>query len=186
MRLINLGAQINMQTIPAAPLLTPLSVQSSPSSSFFLDQTIDTTDKQSHKTYKLKDAPSLSVLDDGDDEVDDVSVDEERPLEKSHWSDDSDVDEDDNEDIEDQRDDKNTFEQSVTPAIDLGARDKDTDEQAFEVEGKEDMEAAVVLEGTDDANVVLNGSTHAGNTCHLNRNSRKAVPKPSVQDDVRE
>ena len=91
-RLINFGAQIHMQTTPAAPLLTPLSVQSSPSSSFFLDQTVNAANKQSHKAYKLKDVPLLSGLDDADDEVDDVSVDEERPLEKSYWSDDSDID----------------------------------------------------------------------------------------------
>ena len=182
--LINLGVQVHMQTIPAAPLLTPLSVQSSPSSSFFLDQTIDAAEKQSHKVYKLKDVPSLSGLDDGDDEVDDVSVDEERPLEKSHWSDDSDVDED--EYIEGQIDNEAISGESVTSKTEIGAKDKDADEEASKVEGKEDMEAAVVLEETDNKMAEVNGNTHAGIAHRLNRDPRKPVPGPSIHDDVRE
>ena len=173
-----------MQTIPAAPLLTPLSVQSSPSSSFFLDQTIDAAEKQSQKTYKLKDVPSLSRLDDGDDQVDDVSADEERPLEKSHWSDDSDVDED--EDIEDQIDNEDISGESVTSKTDIDAKDKKADEEALEVERKEDMEAAAVLEEIDDEMVEVNGNKHAGNARRLTTDSRKPVPRPSIHDDVRE
>ena len=172
-RSINPGVQIHMQTIPAAPLLTPLSVQSSPTSSFFLDRTIESAEEQSHTTYMLEDVPSLPRLDDGDDEVNDVSISEERPLEKSHWSDDSDIDED--EGIEYQKDDMDRFRESVTPAIDFGVQDKETDEQAFAVEGKEDMKAAVVLEETDDETVELNGNLHTGNGRRLNRVSRKSV-----------
>ena len=184
MRLINLGAQVHMQTVPAAPLLTPLSVQSSPSSTFFLDQTIDAAEKHSHQANKLKDVPSLSELGDGDDGVDDVSVDEGRPLEKSHWSDDSDVDED--EDIEDQIDNKDNSGESVTLKTEIGAKDKEADEEAFKVEGKEGIKAAVVLEETDDEMAEMNGNTHAGSARRMNRGSRKPVARSSIHDDVRE
>ena len=170
-----------MQTIPASSILTPLSVQSSPSSSFFLDQTFDAAEKQSHKSHKLKDGPSLLGLNYGDDEGVNVSVDEERLLEKSYWSDDSDVDEDEDEGIYDQIDDEDIFGQSVTPAINLGAQDKEMDEQAFKVGGKEDMEAAIVLEETNDEMVELSGDTRAGDARGLNRDSGKAVPWPSIQ-----
>ena len=176
--------QIHTQKIPAAPLLTPLSVQSSPSSSFFLDQTVDAAEKQSHKAYKLKDVPPLSRLDDRDDQVDDVSVDEERPLEKSHWSDDSDVDED--EDIEGQIDNEDIPGDSVASKTDIDAKDKEADEEAWKVERKEDMEAAAVLEETDDEMAEVNGNAHAGNARRLTRDSRKPVPRPSIHDDVRE
>ena len=184
LRLINLGAQVHMQSMPAAPLLTPLSVQSSPSSSFFLDQTIDEAVKQSHKAYRLKDVPSLSGLDDEDDEVDDVSVDEERPLERSHWSDDSDVDDD--EDIEDQVDNENDSGESVKSKTEICAKDKEADEEAFRVEGKGGIKAAVVLKETDDEMAELNGNTHAGNARRLNTASRETVPRSSIHDDVRE
>ena len=184
LRLISLGAQVHMQKIPAAPLLTPLSVQSSPSSSFFLDQTIDAAEKETHKAYRLKDVPSLSGLDDNDDEVDDVSVDEGRPIEKSHWSDDSDVDED--EDIEDQIDNEDKSGESVTSKTEIGAKDKEADEEAFKVEGKEGIKAAVVLEETDDEIAELNGNTHAGSARRMNTVSRKPVPRSSIHDDVRE
>ena len=173
-----------MQSMPAAPLLTPLSVQSSPSSSFFLDQTIDEAVKQSHKAYMLKDVPSLSGLDDEDDGVDDVSVDEERPLERSHWSDDSDVDDD--EDIEDQVDNENDSGESVKSKTEICAKDKEADEEAFRVEGKGGIKAAVVLKETDDEMAELNGNTHAGNARRLNTASRETVPRSSIHDDVRE
>ena len=173
-----------MQTIPAAPLLTPLSVQSSPSSSFFLDQTIDAAEKQSHKAYKLKDVPPLSRLDDGDDQVDEVSIDEERPFEKSHWSDDSDVDED--EDIEGQIDNEDISGETVTSKTDIDAKDKEADEEALKVERNEDLEAAAVLKETDDEMAEVDGSTHAGNARRLTRDSRRPVPRPSIHDDVRE
>lgn len=146
LRLINLGAQLHMQT-PAAPLLAPLSMPSSPSSSFFLDQNIDASEKQSHKAFKLKDVPSLPELDDGDEEVDNVAVDEERPLERSHWSDDSDAD---GEDIEDQLDNEDKSGVRDTPKTAIDARDKEANEEAFKVKEKKDMETAVVPEKTDD------------------------------------
>ena len=182
--LISLGTQVHMQTIPAAPLLTPLSVQSSPSSFFFLDQTIDAAEKQTHKTYRLKDVPSLSGLDDEDDEVDDVSVDEERPLEKSHWSDDSDVDED--EDIEGQVDNEDDSGESVKSKTKICAKDKEADEEAFWVEGKEGIKASVVLEETGDEMAELDGNTHAGNARRLSTIPREIVPRSSIHDDVRE
>ena len=182
--LINPGTQVHMQTIPAAPLLTPLSVQSSPTSSFFLDQTIKPAEEQSYTTNMLKDVPSLSRLDDGVDEVDDVSIGEDRPLEKSYWSDDSDVDED--EDIEDQEDDMDRSRESVTPGIDFGVQDKETDEQAFAVNEKEDMTTAVMLKETHDEMVELNGNKYAGNARRLNRGPRNSIPASSIQDEVRE
>lgn len=171
-----------MQTIPAAPLLTPLSVQSSPSSSFFLDQTIDAAEKQTHKAYRLKDVPSLSGLDDADDEVDDVSVDEERPLEKSHWSDDSEVDDD--EDIEDQIDNEDSSGENVKSKTETCAKDKKADDEAFRVKGKEGIKASVVLEETDDEMAELNGNPHASNARRLNRISREPVPRSSIHDEV--
>ena len=184
LRLINLGVQVHMQTIPAAPLLTPLSIQSSPSSSFFLDQTIDAAEKQTHKVYRLKDVPSLSGLDDEDDEADDVSVDEERPLEKSHWSDDSEVDED--EDIEDEIENEDNSEESGKSKTDICAKDKKANGESFKVQGKEGIKAVVVLEETDDEMAELKGNTHAGNARRLNTISRETVPRSSIHDDVRE
>lgn len=160
-----------MQTIPAAPLLAPLlaplSGQSSPSSSFFLDQTIDEVGKQSLKKCKLEDGSSVLRLDDGEDEADGVSVDEGRPPEKSHWSDDSDVDED--EDVDDHMDDEDGSGESVTSATDVNTKDQEADGQVLKVGEKEDMAAAATLEKTGCEEAELNGSTHAGSACLLNK-----------------
>ena len=189
LRLMGIGAQVHMQTIPAAPplapLLAPLSGQSSPSSSFFLDQTIDAAGKQSHKNYKLKDISSLSWLDNGEDEVDELSIGEGRPPTKSHWSDDSDVNKD--EDVDDQVDDESGFGESVTSATNVNAKDQEADGQAFGVGVKEDMAAAVVLEETGSEEAELSGNTHAGNACHRNRVSRKdETISQAIRNDVRE
>ena len=164
-----------MQTIPAAPLLAPLlaplSGQSSPSSSFFLDQTTDDAGKKSHEKYKLEDVSSLLRRDDGKDEVDAVSDNEARPLEKSHWSDDSDVDED--EDEEDQTDDEDDFGECVTSANEVNAKDQEADEQDFKMGERDNMAAAVVLEEIGGEEAELDGNTHAGSACLLNRDSRK-------------
>ena len=188
LRLIKLRAQVQMQTIPAAPLLTPLSVQSSPSSSFFLDQTIDAAEKQSRKAFKLRDIPSLSRLDDGDNEVNDGCVDEERPIEKSHWSDDSDIDEDEDEDDvdEDQPDKEDDSGQSVTSKTDVVAKDEEADEEALKLKGKGGIASAFVLEEAEDEMIELNDNTHTGNARRLSRVSRKPVPRPSIHDDMRE
>ena len=158
-----------MQTVPKAPLLapllTPLSVQSSPSSSFFLDQTTDTAGKQSHKKAKPEDGWSLLWVKDEEDEADGVSVDEGRPPEKSHWSDDSEVDED--EDIDDQTDDEDKSGESVTSANDVNAKDQETDGQAFKVGEKNDMATPVVLEETGGEEAELSGNTQTGIACLL-------------------
>ena len=152
-----------MQTMPAAPLLAPLlaplSGESSPSSSFFLDQTTDETGKKSHKKNKQEDGSSLLWLEDrGDeDEADRVSVDEGRPPEKSHWSDDSDVDEED--DIDDQMDDEDGSGESVTSDTKVNAKDQEADGQAFKVGKKDNTVAAVVLEETGGEEAELKGNT---------------------------
>lgn len=173
-----------MEKIPSTPLLTPRSDPSSPCSSFSLNQSIDADKKQSDKASKLKDVPSQSGLDDGDDERANVAVDEERPQEKSHWSDDSDVDED--EDIEDQLDNEDNSGERETPRTTIGAKDKAADEETFKVEGKEDMDAAVVPEKTDDEMAELNGTAYAGHARRLNGISGRPASKPSIHDDVRE
>ena len=114
----------------------------------------------------------------------DVSVDEQRPLEKSHWSDDSDVDED--EDIEGQIENEAISGESVTSKTEIGAKDRDADQEASKVEGNEDMEAVVVLEETNDGIAEVNGNTHAGNARRSNRDPRKPAPGPSIRDDMRE
>ena len=169
--LIELGAQILTQTVPAAPLLTPLSGQSSPSSSFFLDQAIDAAAKQAHKTYEPKDVSSLSWLDDGDEEADDISIDEGRPPEKSHWSDDSDVD--DEEYIEDQTNDEHSFGESVLSADDVELKGKETDEQVLEVKEKEDMKAAVTVKEINGEVAELSGKTYVENDRRLKRVPRR-------------
>ena len=166
-----------MQTIPKAPLLAPLlaplSGQSSPSSSFFLDQTAETAGKESHKKYKPEDGSSSLWLDDEEDEGDGISVDEGRPPEKSYWSDDSDVDED--EDPEGQIDEDGSG-KSVTSADDVNAKVQEADGQAFKMGKKDDMGAAVVLEETGGEEVELCGKTHAGSACLLKRDLRKSEP----------
>ena len=132
----------------------------------------------------LKDVPSLSGLEDEDDEADNVAVDEERPLEKSHWSDDSDVDE--YEDIEDQLDDEDSSGETDTSKTVTGTKDKEADEEAFKVEGKEDMDAAILLEKSGDEMAEVNCTTHAGNARRLDRVSVKPAAKPSIHDDVPE
>ena len=167
-----------MQTIPAAPLLAPLlaplSGESSPSSSFFLDQTTDDAGKNPYKKHKLEDVSSLSRLDDGEDEADGGSIDEGRPPEKSHWSDDSDVDED--EDEEDQMDDEDDTGESVTSATDVNAKNQEADGRAFKVGEKYKMAAVVVLEETGGEEAELSGNTYTGNACLLSRDSRKNEP----------
>ena len=153
-----------MQTIPKAPLLAPLlvplSVQSSPSSSFFFDQTTDTAGKQSHRKANPEYGWSLLWIDDEEDEADGVSVDEGRPPEKSHWSDDSDVDE--GEDEEDQTGDKDGSGESVTSANDVNAKDQERNGQALKAGEKHDMAAPVVLEETGGEEAELSGKTHTG------------------------
>ena len=115
-------------------------------------------------------------------------IDEDRPPEKSPWSDDSDVDSDSDsdEDTEDQTDNKDRFRESLTPAIDFGALKKETDKQIFMVDEKENIKAAVVLEETDAEMVELNENTHADNAGRLNGGLRKSVHASCMQDDVRE
>ena len=172
LELMDISAQFHMQSIPTAPLLglllTPLSGQSSPSSSFFLDQTIDDAGKKSHKKYKLEDVSSLLRLDDKEGEVD--GIDEGRPPEKSYWSDDSDIDDD--EYVEDQTDDEGSSGESSTSANDVNAKDQEADGQAFKVGKKHDMAAPVVLEGTGGEEAELGGNKQTGSACLLNGETR--------------
>ena len=167
-----------MQTIPAAPLLAPLlaplSGESSPSSSFFLDHTTDDAGKKSHKKHKLEDVSSLLRLDNGEGEADGGSIDEGRPPEKSHWSDDSDIDED--EDEEDQTDDEDDSGESVTSATDVKPKDQEADGRAFKVGEKDNMAAVVVLEETGGEEAELSGNTHIGSDCLLDRDPREHKP----------
>ena len=149
-----------MQTIPTAPLLAPLSSQSSPSSSFLLDQTTDTARTQSRKKYKPEDGSSSLWLDDKEDEGDGVSVDKGRHPEKSYWSDDSEVDED--EDVEDQVDDEDGSGKSVSSADDVNAKDQEAGGQAFELGEEYDRAAPVVLEEIGGEEAERRGETHDG------------------------
>ena len=175
LRLMDIGAEDQMQTIPTAPLLAPLlaplSGHSSPSSSFFLDQTTETAGKQPHKRDKPEDGWSLLWVDDEEDEADGVSIDEGRPPEKSHWSDDSDVDED--EDGEDGRDKEDDSGVSVTSTTDVNAKDQEADEQNFKVGERNKMAAAALPEETRGEEAELSGNTHAESACLLDRNSKK-------------
>ena len=162
-----------MQTIPTppllGPLLAPLSSQSSPSSSFFLDQTTDTAGTQSHRKYEPEDGSSSLLLDDEEDEG--ASVDEGRLPEKSFWSDDSDLDED--EVVEDQVDDEDSSGKCVMSADDVDAKHQEADGQAFKGAIKDDMEAAVVLQDTGSEEAKLSGDTHTGSACLRNRDLKK-------------
>ena len=156
-----------MQKIPTAPLLAPLSNQSSPSSSFLLDQTTDVAGTQSHKKYMPDHGSSSLWLDNGEDNGDGVSFDEGRHPEKSYWSDDSDVDED--EVVEDQIDDEDGSGESVTSATDVNAKDQEADGQAFKVGEKNGMAAPVVLEGTGGGEAERSGKTYAGSASPAQR-----------------
>ena len=170
-RLTDLGAQAHMQTIPAAPLLTPLSVQSSPSSSIFLDQTVDAAEKASHQSHRPLHLSSLSWLDDGHDEANDESNDERRLREKSHWSDDSDVD---GEEVDGEKlNDEDTAKDVVTPANEVVTSSEETWELVLKKGGKKDMEDASVVEKTTDELVESNKNAVTDNARRLRRCLRR-------------
>lgn len=172
--------------MPAAPLLTPLSVQSSPSSSIFLDQTVDVAEKASHQGRRQQHISPLSWLDDANDEADGDSVGGGRLPERSHWSDDSDVD-DDEEDQRGHSNDDDNARDAVTPTNMVVAKAEEVGVQALERGGREDLEKVLVVGKTTDEKSEPIGDPVAENyACRVRKYSRKDgfAPK-AVHNDQR-
>lgn len=168
--------------MPAAPLLTPLSVQSSPSSSIFLDQTVDAAEKVSHQGRRPPHIASLSWLDDVDNKAAGEAVDERRLPERSHWSDDSDVDDEEEDDREHLNDDDDTRD-AVTPTNTVVAKAEEVGGQALKRGGKEGMEKAIVVGKITDEKTESNGNTK--NACRVRKPSRKdGITNQAVRNDT--
>lgn len=170
--------------MPAAPLLTPLSVQSSPTSSIFLDQTVDAAEKVSHQGRRPPHPSSLSWLDDANDEADGESVGEGTAPERSHWSDDSDVDDEEDDKGEQLSDDDNSR-NTVTPTNMIVAKMEEVGGQALERGGKEGMEKAMVVGKIKDKQVELNDNAVAENAHRVRESSSKdGITNQAVRNDT--